>query len=125
MINADGIVVSSASPASTSLISTSTSTSETTSAENATVDVDADQSSIMPAPINKGGRPKGSTNAKKKQEKIRMSEAISWICAQYLAKRQENNGKVPNGFRAQIGKEAIVKYQLPGETIDVPLSTIA
>lgn len=72
---------------------------------------------------NRGGRPKGSTDAEKEGYKIRVKEARNYVTLEYADEQDKNNGTAPVGTRRRLVDDAIKKFDLKPD-FDVPLSTI-
>ncbi len=51
---------------------------------------------------NKGGRPKGSTDAKKRDKAMQVLDACNWVCNKYAAEQDKNNGTAPAGLRREL-----------------------
>ena len=83
-------------------------------------------SSSIPKPRNKGGRPKGSTNAKKLKDKIRRKEAVNYVCFEYASAKDEaaaSGTRVADGLRETLCKEAKSRFEIKNE-FNVPRSII-
>ena len=75
---------------------------------------------------NKGGRKKGSTNAKKLQDKTNLIKAKNFISLEYAAEKRKadsNNTKVQNGFLKSLTEKAITTYGLSSD-FTMPMSTV-
>ena len=83
---------------------------------------------------NKGGRPKGSTNAKKREDALKLKKAVNWVTVEYelamhRAKeaREESGGrnrvKVADRMREKLVDEAKERFSIEVE-LDVPRQTI-
>jgi hypothetical protein len=55
-----------------------------------------------PTSRNKGGRPKGSTDAKKRDKAMQVLDACNWVCNKYAAEQDKNNGTAPAGLRREL-----------------------
>ena len=86
--------------------------------------------SVDPPPPrrNKGGRPKGSTDANKRAKKKAKKQAINWIAQEYSRKVDEikaaGGSKVPDGFIAGLIKQAIERDEHLDDSFKVSTATI-
>ncbi len=73
---------------------------------------------------NKGGRPKGSTDAKKRDKAMRVMDARNWVCNKYAAEQDKNNGTAPAGLRRELVKNAKERFNVEDHKFDVPKQII-
>ena len=77
-----------------------------------------------PTSRNKGGRPKGLTDAKKRDKAMRVMDARNWVCNEYAAEQDKNNGTAPAGLRRELVKNAKERFNIEDHEFDVPKQTI-
>lgn len=124
-----------ASPASTAkeLIAVSSVVASPTSTTNELIVVSSPPSavSLVLAP-NKGGRPKGSTNANKRRAILDKKRAVNWVCHQYhnlqaelkdANKSNQKNVRLKAGTREKLIIKAKATFNVKGD-FDVPKQTI-
>ena len=101
------------------------------------LDNNVDGQAIVPDPIanpprNKGGRPIGSTKAKKLAKAMDEKKAINWVVVKYnelkeaaVAKNRTSSKRirVPNGALEGLVTQAKTKFDLPND-FSVPMSTV-
>ena len=57
----------------------------------------------------KGGKPKGATKAKKREDKIHFKEAVNYVCIEFAAAKEEANSqgqKVKDGLLSAFSKSS-------------------
>jgi hypothetical protein len=77
--------------------------------------------------MNKGGRPKGSSIAYQRAEKLREKEATSHVCIEYAAAKDEamaNGKKVRDGLLKELVEDTKKRYSIKDPKFDVHRSTI-
>jgi len=79
---------------------------------------------VDPTSRNKGGHPKGSTNAKKRDKAMQVLDAHNWVCNEYAAEQDKNNGTAPAGLRRELVKNAKERFNIEDPKFDVPKQTI-
>jgi len=82
---------------------------------------------------NRGGRPKGSTEAKKRADRRTEKEIVNWVVQKYASLQQEakeanaksiiKRVRVPNGTLAQLTDEAKKTFNYEGN-ISLPMTTV-
>jgi hypothetical protein len=77
-----------------------------------------------PTSRNKGGCPKGSTDANKRDKAMQVLDARNWVCNEYAAEQDKNNGTAPAGLRRELIKNAKERFNIEDPKFDVSKQTI-